>query len=73
MHTWENIVAACSKCNFQKADKTLKELGWKLANPPREPKGAAWRILGTGKAEKKWLTYLQPYGDDSFGNALESA
>ena len=40
-HNWENVVSACHKCNHQKADRTLKEIGWKLKTLPREPAGAA--------------------------------
>jgi hypothetical protein len=29
---------------------------------PREPVGAAWRILGTGRAERNWIPYLEPFG-----------
>ena len=61
-HTWENVVSACHKCNHQKADRTLKEIGWKLRSIPREPVGAAWRILGTGRPDSRWITYLSPYG-----------
>jgi len=24
--------------------------------------GAAWRILGTGRADNNWLPYLEPFG-----------
>ena len=61
-HQWENVVSCCHKCNHVKADKTLKELGWKLRTLPREPVGAAWRILGTSRAESSWIPYLEPYG-----------
>lgn len=61
-HSWENVVSACHRCNHLKADKTLKELGWRLRSLPREPVGAAWRILGTGRAEKRWVPYLEPFG-----------
>ncbi len=61
-HRWENVVSACHKCNHLKADKTLKEIGWRLRNAPREPQGAAWRILGTGRTDTRWISYLQPYG-----------
>lgn len=64
-HHWENVVSACHRCNHVKADKTLKELGWKLRTVPREPAGAAWRILGSGRTEPKWLPYLEPYGGAS--------
>jgi 5-methylcytosine-specific restriction endonuclease McrA len=61
-HSWENVVSACHKCNHIKADKTLKELGWRLRTLPREPVGAAWRILGTGRADRIWVPYLEPFG-----------
>ena len=61
-HNWENVVSACHKCNHQKADRTLKEIGWKLKTLPREPAGAAWRILGTGKPDSRWISYLRPFG-----------
>ena len=61
-HQWENVVAACHKCNHQKADRMLKEIGWKLRSLPREPAGAAWRILGTGRSNERWSAYLEPYG-----------
>ena len=61
-HTWENVVSACHRCNHIKADRSLKELGWRLRSLPREPVGAAWRILGTGRADARWVPYLKPYG-----------
>ncbi len=72
-HNWENVVSACNKCNHQKADRTLKEIGWRLRSLPREPVGAAWRILGTGRTDERWLTYLKPYGIEAFGVAAASA
>jgi 5-methylcytosine-specific restriction endonuclease McrA len=61
-HNWENVVSACHKCNHLKADKQLKEIGWKLRQLPREPVGAARRILGTGQTNARWLQYLEPFG-----------
>jgi 5-methylcytosine-specific restriction endonuclease McrA len=61
-HNWENVVSACHRCNHTKADKPLKDLGWRLRTLPREPVGAAWRILGTGRTDKTWLPYLEPFG-----------
>lgn len=61
-HNWENVVSACHRCNHVKADKPLKDLGWRLRVLPREPVGAAWRILGTGRTEASWLQYLEPFG-----------
>ena len=72
-HAWENVVSACHKCNHQKADRTLKEIGWRLRHVPREPVGAAWRILGTGRPDVRWLSYLQPYGVEQMQSSAASA
>ncbi len=61
-HNWDNVVSACHRCNHVKADKPLKDLGWKLRSLPREPVGAAWRILGTGRTDSRWFPYLEPFG-----------
>jgi len=68
-HNWENVVSACHKCNHLKADRTLKDLGWRLRYTPREPVGAAWRILGTGKPHRIWIPYLKPFGVVAMGAA----
>ncbi len=36
--TWDNIVAACRKCNVRKANRTPKEAGMALSRPPKKPK-----------------------------------
>lgn len=36
--TWNNIVTACYKCNFKKANKTPNEAGMRLLNQPSMPK-----------------------------------
>ncbi len=61
-HNWENVVSACHVCNRVKADKALKELGWKLRKMPHEPVGTAWRIVGTGGTDQRWLPYLEAFG-----------
>lgn len=35
--TWENIVAACMRCNQRKSDRTPEEAGFKLLKMPRVP------------------------------------
>jgi 5-methylcytosine-specific restriction endonuclease McrA len=57
-HTWDNVVAACRRCNHTKADRSLAELGWKLPHPPRTPSGAAWRLLGTRSVDPRWAEWL---------------
>ena len=57
-HTWDNVVAACRRCNHTKADRSLAEMGWKLPHPPRTPSGAAWRLLGARTVDPRWREWL---------------
>ncbi|WP_456605806.1 HNH endonuclease [Blastococcus sp. SYSU DS0617] len=57
-HTWDNVVAACRRCNHTKADRSLAELGWSLPQPPRPPTGAAWRLLGHRTVDPRWREWL---------------
>lgn len=41
-HCWENVVLACTQCNFDKADRTPKQAGMTLKKKPVKPK---WRPL----------------------------
>ena len=57
-HVWENLVAACRRCNHTKADRTLDELGWTLVRLPTAPRGAQRLLLGHGRAEPAWERYV---------------
>jgi 5-methylcytosine-specific restriction endonuclease McrA len=57
-HSWDNVVAACRRCNHVKADRSLAELGWSLPRPPRAPSGAAWRLLGHRTVDPRWREWL---------------
>lgn len=57
-HIWDNVVAACRRCNHIKADRTLAELGWRLQHQPRIPDGASWRVLGHREPDPLWSDWL---------------
>jgi 5-methylcytosine-specific restriction endonuclease McrA len=57
-HVWENVVAACNRCNHVKADRSLHEIGWRLRQPPAAPTGVAWRVLGHRTPDPRWLDWL---------------
>jgi 5-methylcytosine-specific restriction endonuclease McrA len=57
-HSWDNVVAACSRCNHLKADRTLSDLGWRLRVSPAAPSGAAWRVLGHRAPDPRWNEWL---------------
>src|SRR5690348_12970256 len=58
-HTWDNVVAACARCNHTKADRSVADMGWRLRSAPRAPSGTAWRVLGTRRVDPRWSTYLE--------------
>jgi len=64
-HVWENVVSACHKCNHDKDDLSLQDLGWKLKYKPKKPMGVTWRILGSNKPHPVWVPYLKPFGVES--------
>lgn len=62
-HVWQNVVAACRRCNGRKADRTLDELGWVLHVTPYAPSGWSWLLVGL-PVEADWEPWLD--GADSF-------
>lgn len=62
-HRWENVVASCRRCNSQKADRLLSELGWTLPREPFAPTGNYWLVVGLlpdGQVDPEWVPYLSP-------------
>lgn len=56
--SWENLVAACLKCNNAKGDKFLTDLGWSLKQAPKMPSGANWLIRGAEHTQPEWDDFL---------------
>ena len=57
-HTWENVVAACSKCNLRKAGFTPEEAKMKLFREPRAPQPNPYRMLQNRVILEEWRPYL---------------
>lgn len=57
-HTWENVVAACRRCNTSKRDRLLGETSMRLANRPMEPPHGAWVTLMVSDIPSAWAEYL---------------
>lgn len=62
-HTWENVVAACSRCNLRKAGRTPEEANMRLKTQPRVPQPNPYRILQNRTILDEWRPYL-PWTDD---------
>jgi 5-methylcytosine-specific restriction endonuclease McrA len=55
-HTWENVVAACRRCNAKKENHLLSEAGMRLARHPFAP--ADGFRLSLGRPESDWEPFL---------------
>jgi 5-methylcytosine-specific restriction endonuclease McrA len=60
--TWENVVAACSRCNLKKANLTLRQAGMALNRPPRRPDASELQNKGRGfppnYLHDSWMDFL---------------
>jgi 5-methylcytosine-specific restriction endonuclease McrA len=57
-HTWENVVAACRRCNSRKKDRTPAEAGMALHRTPYAPRPAFWLVVAVGGLQPGWDAYL---------------
>lgn len=57
-HTWENVAAACRRCNTDKRDRTPEEAGMRLARPCRAPRATAWVVVSVSAIPDTWRQYL---------------
>jgi 5-methylcytosine-specific restriction endonuclease McrA len=57
-HAWENVVAACRRCNSRKENRLPHEVGLPLRRKPYVPKDGF--RLSLGRLEPEWERYLRP-------------
>lgn len=55
-HSWENVVAACKRCNQRKENRLAHEVGLRLHTTPRAPRDGF--RLSLGRLEPEWEAYL---------------
>ncbi|MBI3649410.1 MAG: HNH endonuclease [Actinobacteria bacterium] len=55
-HVWENVVAACRRCNAKKENHLLTEVGFTLARRPFAPSDGF--RLSLGRPEPGWELFL---------------
>ena len=58
-HTWENVVAACRRCNTRKEDRLPHEAGMALRRIPIAPHHRVQLLALCGGASEDWRTYLE--------------
>ena len=57
-HEWDNVVAACRRCNTSKRDRLLSETTLRLRHPPRPPHRHTWFAVAAGGVPVEWEPYL---------------
>ena len=58
-HTWENVVAACRRCNTKKGGRTPAEAGMRLQRQPQVPRRDGWIMVTLGGSpDPIWRQYL---------------
>ncbi|MGI9093934.1 MAG: HNH endonuclease [Mycobacteriales bacterium] len=67
VHEWSNVVAACRRCNHQKSDRLLAELGWELRVAPRTPSRTATLLRGHAREDPLWTQYVAPWAEQVAG------
>jgi 5-methylcytosine-specific restriction endonuclease McrA len=55
---WDNLVAACRRCNSRKGDLTTEEMGITLARKPYKPSFIMFLRDFAGSIEENWLPFL---------------
>lgn len=56
--TWENLVAACARCNNRKNNRTPEEARMQLLRKPREPKYIPWIRIQRNTLPDEWHKFL---------------
>jgi 5-methylcytosine-specific restriction endonuclease McrA len=59
-HTWENVVAACRRCNAAKEDRLLEETAFVLRRRPFAPRSRVWLLVASGEVRVEWEAYVKP-------------
>ena len=60
--SWENVVAACAPCNLKKGSRSLRQVGFSLRKPPRQP--GAQELMNKGRKfppnhlHESWMDFL---------------
>ncbi|MEI7592755.1 MAG: HNH endonuclease [Actinomycetes bacterium] len=58
LHEWENVVAACRRCNTAKRDRYLHETSMELRETPHAPRHLSWIAVAVGRVPEQWEPYL---------------
>jgi len=57
-HSWNNVVAACTRCNLRKAGRTPAEANMRLVKEPKAPDPNPYLILQNRTILDEWRPYI---------------
>jgi 5-methylcytosine-specific restriction endonuclease McrA len=57
-HVWENVVAACRRCNTSKRDRLLEDTTMRLRRHPEAPRHMSWVLVAVSDIPEIWHQYL---------------
>jgi 5-methylcytosine-specific restriction endonuclease McrA len=57
-HSWENVVAACRRCNARKENRSPSDVGMRLRRIPRPPHDSVWIVVAVDRIDPHWEQYL---------------
>ncbi len=57
-HSWENVVAACRRCNARKENRSPSDVGMRLKRAPRPPHESVWIVVAVDRIDPHWEQYL---------------
>jgi 5-methylcytosine-specific restriction endonuclease McrA len=60
LHVWDNVVAACRRCNTAKGDRMLHEIAMTLTTRPTMPRELSWVMVAVADVPELWRQYLHP-------------
>ncbi len=58
VHAWDNVVAACRRCNLSKGNRLLTETTMVLRRQPIAPKHLSWLLVALERVPEQWKPYL---------------
>ena len=56
--TWDNVAAACMRCNQRKGNRTPEDANMPLLSKPSRPRYIALVLLRQGRAAESWMKYM---------------
>ncbi|MBI2871795.1 MAG: HNH endonuclease [Chloroflexi bacterium] len=58
LHSWENVVSACTVCNHRKAGRTPQEANMRLLREPKAPRPNPYHMFHSRHIRDEWRKFI---------------